>query len=191
MTNPWMGRFSEEASAPKKVSLKRLATGNGKPGKPSLAGLKKKPLPQKQTKEDFYSGGLLYWNATVTNGVKEIEIAFEPKPVRPVGTVDVSNGDQTYTFHNRYGSWMADVGEGRMAELARVANMLGTNMGQVEMYHHVRDRFEAELKVKGYLTIEQQQRKIEERAATQRSVQRSRATRQKNQTANPWMGRFG
>lgn len=180
-----MGKFAKE----KKVSLKGLATGNGKPGKLSLAGLKKKPLPQKQTKQDFYDEGLLYWNATIINGVSEVPL--DGVIVRPIGTVDVSNGDQTYTFHNRYGSWMADMGGGKMAELAWVARALGTNLDQEPMFRRVKARFDAELKAKKILDTDTQRNLIEERAKTTRAVTRSRTTRQKNQTPNPWMGKFG
>jgi hypothetical protein len=70
---------------------------------------------------------------------------------RPYGTVDVTNGDQTYTLHNRYGSWMHDVwnGNGAAAEPARVAAWLGIIMSQAEMGQKLTQRFEAELKKQG------------------------------------------
>ena len=144
---------------PPKVSLRGLTNGKHE-GRISLAALKPKPLPSKKTKQDFYAGGLLYWDAQIVAGVDDVP--FDGQTVRPVGTVNVSNGDQTYTFHNRHGSWMADMGGGRLAELAYIAAALGTNMSQVEMYEHVRDRFEAELKVKRILTVQQQRARIEE-----------------------------
>ena len=177
-----MGKYSR----PTKVSLKSLASDNGKkPGKPSLAGLKTKPLPKKQTKQDFYAGGLLYWDATITG---EASKGMHDGVTRPIGTVSVSNGDQTYVFHNRYGSWMADVGA-MMAEPARVANLLGTNMGQIEMYQNIKDRFEAELKVKGILTTEQQRAAVEEQKAVQRSRTTAAKKRAATNQANPWIAK--
>ena len=169
MENPWLAKLK-----PKKVSLKSLATDNGhrpslaglaKARKPSLASLKVKPLPQKQTKQDFYAGGLLYWNAQITDHDSR---GHDNGVFRPVGTVDVSNGNQTYTFHNRYGSWMADMGA-KMAEPAYIANLLGTNMGQVEMYQNIRDRFEAELKVQKVPTMQEQRRRVEEAEKAKRA----------------------
>lgn len=55
--------------------------------------------------------------------------------------VDVSNGDATYTLHNRYGSWLHDIdGEGRMAEPVRVARALGTGMSQLEVSQALGER---------------------------------------------------
>lgn len=153
-------------------------------GKPSLAGLKKpkpapggklsqlakkkeKPLPKKQNARDFYEGGVLFWNAAVTG---DTGVGYRNGVRRPIGTVDVSNGDKTYTLHNRYGSWMHDIeqGEGMMAEPARVAIWLGLKMNQVTMAMLLTRRFEAELKQDGIKTVHQQRADIERAEAEAR-----------------------
>ena len=48
----------------------------------------------KKSKLDFHRGGIRYHNVQQYEGY---------------WTVDVSNGDITYTFHNRCGSWMHDI----------------------------------------------------------------------------------
>jgi hypothetical protein len=163
--NPWAGRSN--GNKPADAKPKTL-------GDLLRAKKKTKPLPQKQCKEDFYAGGLLYWNAKVTDGPYKGETL--EKIVTPRGTVDVSNGDVTYTFHNRYGSWMADIGAGRMAELAWVAAALGTSMSQVEMYRHVSERFEAELKKQDRLTRDQQRILLERQAEEARKKSKAPKT---------------
>jgi hypothetical protein len=150
-----MGRFGQR----KTVSLKSLSRGNGRgPRKPSLAGVVKKPLPKKQNARDFYVGGMLFWNAKILG---EVTKGYKDGVFRPYGSVDVSNGDQTYTLHNMYGSWMAVMSTG-MAEPARIAAMLGTNMGQLEMYQNLQERFRLELKHEGVPSVHDQRRRVEE-----------------------------
>jgi hypothetical protein len=189
MANPW----SRKAKAKKITSLKGLAKTNGKaPVKPSLASLTKgKPAskpkpslrklvttepvvmerpyqePKPRVKEDFRIGGVLFSGAEVLG---EITAGHKDGTFRPFGSVDVTNGDQTYTLHNRHGSWMHDVwGTNQMAEPARVAMWLGLqNMGQMQMAQALGRRFELELKKQGVPTTHQQRLKLEEQAAAAR-----------------------
>lgn len=166
-----MGRFGE----PTKVSLRALSGSNGKaPGKLSLASVVKKPLPKKQNKRDFYSGGVLFWNA---KHLGDLTSGYRDGVSRPYGSVDVSNGDQTYTLHNMYGSWMADMGA-LMAEPARIASMLGIHMDQMEMFHCLQTRFLAELKYLRVPTVQDQRRRVEE-------VQKARRARASKPAPEP------
>jgi hypothetical protein len=191
MANPW----SRKAKVKKITSLKGLAKTNGKaPVKPSLASLSKgkpqttpKPKlslrklvttepvvmerpyqePKPRVKEDFRIGGVLFSGAEILG---EITAGHRDGTFRPFGSVDVTNGDQTYTLHNRHGSWMHDVwGTNQMAEPARVAMWLGLhNMGQMQMAQALGRRFELELKKQGVPTTHQQRLKLEEQAAAAR-----------------------
>jgi hypothetical protein len=187
VSNPW----SRKAKAKPKPSLKRLASTNGKaPAKPSLAALPKgqpKPKrtlralvttepvvmerpyqePKERVKEDFRVGGVLFSGAEI---VDRVSSGHRDGIYRTYGTVDVTNGDQTYTFHNRYGSWMHNVwGTSQMAEPARVAVWLGLqNMGQLDMSRALSRRFELEMKKQGVPTPHQQRVKLDEEAAAAR-----------------------
>jgi hypothetical protein len=100
--------------------------------------------------------------------------------------VDVSNGDMTYTLHNTYGSWMANVGRSHnMMEMAAVSRAMGITMGTVEMYHNLVARFEAELKLLGVPTLAQQRREVERQheAARKRTRQKEAALHDEN----PWV----
>jgi hypothetical protein len=123
--------------------------------------------PKERVKEDFRIGGVLFSGAEILG---QITVGHRDGMFRPYGTVDVTNGDQTYTLHNRHGSWMHDVwGENRMAEPARVANWLGLqNMGQLQMSQALSRRFELEMKKQGVLTPHQQRTKLDEQAAAAR-----------------------
>lgn len=181
MANPW----SRKA---KKLSLKGLAQANGKaPVKPSLAALPKgkpKPslkalvaspvdeerpyqAPKPRRKEDFSVNGVVFSGAEITG---EAVAGYKLGMTRPVGTVDVTNGNMTYTLHNRYGSWAHDVwhGDGSMAEPARVAAWLGITMSQLEMGQALSRRFELELKKQGIPTLHQQRIRLEAEAAEAR-----------------------
>lgn len=192
MANPW----SRKAKTKPKLSLKGLAKTNGKAqAKPSLAALskgkstqvtpKEKPSlrrlvttqpvvmerphqePKPRVKEDFRIGGVLFSGAEILG---ELTAGHRDGITRAYGSVDVTNGDQTYTLHNRYGSWMHDVwGTNQMAEPARVAIWLGLDsMGQLQMAQALSRRFEAEMKKQGVLTPHQQRVKLEEKAAAAR-----------------------
>jgi hypothetical protein len=187
VANPWSRK------AKRKPSLKGLAKTNGEaPVKPSLASLTKgkstevttkpslrklvssEPIaverpyqePKERVKEDFRVGGVLFSGAEITD---KVSVGHRDGTFRSVGTVDVTNGDQTYTLHNRYGSWMHDVwGTANMAEPARVAAWLGINMSQLDMCQLLTKRFEAELKKQGIPNKQQQRAKIEADAAKAR-----------------------
>ena len=123
--------------------------------------------PKPRVKEDFRVGGLLYSGAEVLG---EITAGHRDGITRPYGSVDVTNGDITFTFHNRFGSWMHDVWEGGgvMAEPARVIEWLGVDVHHVDLQHAMTRRFEAELKKQGILTPHQQRAKLDADAAEAR-----------------------
>jgi hypothetical protein len=190
-SNPW----SRKA---KKPSLKGLAKTNGKAlanppkGKPSLRKLVVNPVeeerpyqaPKPKVKEDFRVNGVLFSGAEVTGSALA---GYRDGMFRPYGTVDVTNGDQTYTLHNRYGSWMHDVwnGNGAAAEPARVAAWLGILMSQAEMGQKLTQRFEAELKKQGIPTLHQQRVRLENDAAAQRKRTRNPEPTEVTKK-NPW-----
>lgn len=164
MPNPW------SRAVKRKPSLKGLAKTNGSaPVKPSLRKLVttapapvERPYqePKPRVKEDFRRSGVLFSGAEVTG---ESYAGYRDGMFRPVGSVDVTNGDLTFTFHNRNGSWMHDVyTSSSMAEPALVAQWLGIDMTQVEMSHALTERFNAELKKQGILTPTQQRARLEE-----------------------------
>src|SRR3954470_20402459 len=187
MANPWSRKTK------RKPSLKGLAKTNGEaPVKPSLASLTKgkstemttkpslkklvssEPIaverpyqePKPRVKEDFRVGGVLFSGAEVTG---EMSGGYRDGMFRTVGTVDITNGDQTYTMHNRYGSWMHDVwGSSRMAEPSLVASWLGIDVGPVEVSHALTRRFEAEMKKQGVPTTHQQRAQLEAQALATR-----------------------
>jgi hypothetical protein len=123
--------------------------------------------PKPRVSEDFRIDGVLFSGAEITG---EVTAGYQDGMSRPVGSVDVTNGDQTYTFHNRYGSWMHNLwqGGGKMAEPARIAATLGIGMTQAQMSQALTKRFEAELKKQGVLTTHQQRNKLEAQATESR-----------------------
>lgn len=170
MTNPWSRKVK------RKPSLKGLAKTNGTTkAKPTLRALVttapapiERPYqePKPRVKEDFRIAGVLFSGAEITG---EVYTGHRQGMFRPVGSVDVTNGDQTYTLHNRNGSWMHDVyGGNTMAEPALVATWLGIDMSQIEMARALSRRFEAELKKQGVLTVTQQRARLEAEAAEAR-----------------------
>src|SRR5262245_58996131 len=103
MTNPYLpkGRGGEKRRS------NPWDPSNGRTQAKGLAGLlqrqpKQRPVPRPKTKEDFRSGGVLFHNAQYTGG---ITAGYKDGISRPAGSVDVSNGDMTFTLHNQYGSW--------------------------------------------------------------------------------------
>jgi hypothetical protein len=128
--------------------------------KGGLAALKKQKVQQqkKSSRLDFVIDGIRYHDAHIEN-----------IHGRPWGYVSISNGDKTYRFHNRYGSWMHPLGDGgRMAEPAAVAKHMGTNLSQLEVAQALTERFYKELKMLGIPTPEERIRQREEQARKQR-----------------------
>ena len=121
-----------ERERPKTLAELRAAKQQ-KPKPKTLAELRKAKVKQAQasSKLDFHRGGILYHNVRQMNGHWYI---------------DVSNGDKTYTMHNRCGSWMHDVDgrEGWMKEPAWVARALGTDLGQLPIAQALIHRLEIE-----------------------------------------------
>ena len=159
--------FVEQRRAEKKpktlAELRAMKQAQKRAG-PSSNGLaalraKKQASKAKASKLDFHRAGIRFHNVQQYNGY---------------WTVDVSNGDKTYTFNNRCGSWMHNVEgrEGWMAEPARVARALGTDMSQVEMSQSIMHRLELELRERGIPTREQLLRQHEEEAKAQRRKRR-------------------
>jgi hypothetical protein len=190
VTNPWIrkakpkgklsllgGKAKDNGKAPVKPSLASLSKGEPTPTKPSLktlTGVKhvdtERPYqePKPRVKEDFRVDGVLFSGAEITG---QFTAGYRDGMFRPIGTVDVTNGDLTFTMHNRYGSWMHDVwrGGGVMAEPARVAAWLGVHsMSQAAMSSALSRRFEAELKKQGVLTTHQQRARVDAAAAEAR-----------------------
>ena len=124
------------------IAKRRAERSNGAvPKKHGLAALREAKQAEKtkqvKSKLDFSLGGVRFHGAVVHS-----------KEGRPWGTVLMSNGDKTFEFHNRHGSWMCNIGAegGRMAEPAAVARVLGTGMGQLEVSQALMSRFNAEVK---------------------------------------------
>ena len=83
--------------------------------------------PKPRVKEDFRVGGILFSGAEI--GGQLITAGYKDGMYRTYGSVDVTNGDLTYTLHNRCGSWMHDMWDSSMmAEPARVAYWLGIDV---------------------------------------------------------------
>jgi hypothetical protein len=122
--------------------------------------------PKPRVPEDFRVAGILFSGAEITG---ETTRGYKNGMSRATGIVDITNGDQTYTMHNRNGAWMHDVWNNeRMAEPALVAHWLGIDMSQVEVSRALTRRFEAEMKKQGVLTTHQQRVKLDEQAAAAR-----------------------
>jgi hypothetical protein len=194
VANPWSRKVKTKPKG-KLALLGSKANTNGKaPVKPSLATLSKgkstqatpKPKPslralvttepvvierphqepKPRVKEDFRVAGVLFSGAEI---IDQVTAGYRDGIYRAIGSVDVTNGDQTYTLHNRAGSWMHDVyGTNQMAEPARVAVWLGVQMSQLEMSRALQRRFEAEMKKQGVLTTHQQRSALEVKAAAAR-----------------------
>lgn len=115
------------------------------------------------SKHDFTLDGIRYHNAHIHN-----------KQERPWGTISVSNGDMTFEFHNRYGSWMCNLDGGRhMAEPAAVARAMGTHATQLEVAQALTARYYAELAAQGIPTPEERIRIREQEARKQRRSNRN------------------
>jgi hypothetical protein len=213
MANPWSrkvkskgklallsGKASTNGKAPVKPSLASLAKGEPTPKpKPTLRALvtttpvvEERPYqePKPRVKEDFRANGVLFSGAEITGAVTA---GYRDGVSRPIGTVDITNGDMTYTMHNRYGSWMHDVwnGEGRMAEPARIAHVLGINMSQAQVSSALSRRFEAELKKQGVLTTHQQRAKLDAAAADARKRTRQPSKETTKVTSKPSLRGLG
>jgi hypothetical protein len=133
--------------------------------KGGLAALRKQRSGERKTnsKLDRTFDGLRYHNVRI---VEEFP--------HPWGRISITNGDRTFTFHNHYGSWLADLGEGRLAEPAAVARALGTKATQLEVATILQDRWYAALKLHGIPTPEERIRQREEEARQTRRGGRGR-----------------
>lgn len=121
------------------------------PSKGGLGALRKKheEARLRSSKLDFLENGLRYHNARVLGEGKG----------GPWGTVDVTNGPVTVTFHNRSGSWFTDISEqpGVMKEPKHT-----------EISQFLQIRFLKELESRGIPTTEQRRHKREEEERAQR-----------------------
>lgn len=109
---------------------------------PALAGLAK--ARAMSSKLDFISGGIRYHNARIYG---------ETAQGRPWGTVDVTNGDKTYTFHNKHSSWFYDIPGQAGYKKEPSSFEIATNLQR---------RFDIELKSRGILTLSEKRAKWEE-----------------------------
>ena len=114
------------------------------------------------SKLDFTLDGIRYHNAHIHN-----------REERPWGSVSVTNGDMTFIFHNRYGSWMCNIDGSLMAEPAKIARAMGTHATQLEVAQALTARYYAELKAQGVPTPEERIRQREEEARKQRRSNRN------------------
>ena len=144
----------KEAEKPKSLAELK-AQKDAKKAKPkTLAALKK-------SKNDISIAGVKFHNVQQMDGF---------------WTVDMTNGDKTYTLHNRHGAWFHDVREdgglhprtGPMAEPVRVALALGIHDSQLEVSQALSLRLERELRSRGIPTREQLVRQHEEEAKAAR-----------------------
>ena len=121
--------------------------------------MQKQSQPAKKSKADFNLSGVRFHNVQQYDGY---------------WTIDVSNGDKTYTLHNRCGAWFHDINgrDGYMAEPVQVAKALGTGMTQIEISQALMSRLDAELKLRGIPTREQALRQREEEAKISRRKNR-------------------
>ena len=134
---------------PKTLAELRASKQQAKPK--TLAELKK----AKRNKLDIIIAGVKYHNVQQVDGY---------------WTVDISNGDRTYTLHNRHGAWFHDLahGNGRMAEPVNVGRALGISDSQLDISMTLSRRLELELRARGIPTREQLLRQREEEAAAAR-----------------------
>ena len=129
------------------------------PRKNGLAALRAKKQAEKSSRLDFHMGGVRYHNVIDHGGW---------------WSIDVSNGDKTYTLHNRCGAWMHDVQgrDGWMVEPVRVARALGTDITQLAISQALSERLEREMRDRGIPTREELLRQHEEEAKVQRRKRR-------------------
>jgi len=156
-------RKQAEQPEPRPKTLAELRASKKKqapPPKPkTLAEIKAAKQFKRSARLDFRRAGVKYHNVQQLNGY---------------WTVDVSNGDKTFTLHNRHGAWYHDVGhEGRMAEPVRVARALGVSLSQLEISQALSYRLDRELKDRGIPTREQLLRQHEEEAKASRRKKRT------------------
>jgi hypothetical protein len=196
MSNPWSrGRPKSKAKAKPKANPWSRPKSNGQAPGGLLAGIgrKPKPVPKPLVKEDFREGGILFHNAHILGERR----ASRDGVVGRWGSVDVSNGDITYTFHNQFGSWMHNVeGSTMMAEPARVAMLLGIGLSQLDMSRYMTRRFESELRKQKIPTVAQQRSQIEAAAKAATEARKAAAAKPKptpkakaKPKPNPWTRR--
>jgi hypothetical protein len=147
-------RKQEEKQRPK--TLAELRASKAKPEKPkTLATLKQAKQAQRSSKLDINVAGVKYHNVQQMNGY---------------WTVDMTNGDRSFTLHNRHGAWFHDLahGEGRMAEPVNVGRALGISDSQLDISMTLQTRLERELRARGIPTREELVRQHEEAALAAR-----------------------
>lgn len=177
-----MANISAARKRRKQGALARLkerqANGAVKPkaAKGALAVLrerkqaKSKPLAtiRNRSKNDFVSNGIRYHNVVIEG---------ESKNGEPYGYVDVSTGDITRTFHNRFRSWFTNVNdEGNMKEPR-----------SFEIAANIQARWLRELKDKGIKSAAQKRIEQEEedrarrkRRAVMKAAQQAKKTAQQS-----------
>jgi len=147
-------RARKQAEKDRPKTLAELRASKRKPeAKPearpkTLAALKK-------SKQDFSVAGVKYHNVQQMNGY---------------WTIDMTNGDRTFTLHNRHGAWFHDLahGEGKMTEPVNVGRALGIPDSQLAISEALQTRLDRELKARGIPTRAQLARQHEEEAKAAR-----------------------
>jgi hypothetical protein len=123
-----------------------------------LAALRASKQAKKSSKLDFHRAGLRYHNVQQINGY---------------WTIDVSNGDRTFTMHNRFKAWYHNVtGSDRMAEPVQVARALGTQVSQLDISSALQARLYVELKDRGIPTPAELVHQRDEEAKAKRKQSR-------------------
>jgi hypothetical protein len=128
-----------------------------KPPEPpkTLAELKRAKQAKKSARLDFRRGGVKYHNVQQIDGY---------------WTIDVTNGDRTFTLHNKHGAWFYSRPNkpGYLAEPVAVARALGTDLSQLAITQALTSRLDRELKDRGIPTREERLRQREEEALAAR-----------------------
>ena len=143
-----------ERAKPKSLAELKARKDAEKARPKTLAELRKAKQAKESKKHDFSIAGVKYHNVQQMDGY---------------WTIDMTNGDRTYTLHNRHGAWYHDTGhEGRMAEPVRVGRALGISDSQLDISQTLQLRLDRELRARGIPTREQLLRQREEAAVAAR-----------------------
>ena len=186
----------KEANKPKGLaSLKKskpVGLAGLKKDKPSgLAGLKKKQSHSMKlnTKQDFLREGIKFHNC-IYRGPGEPMCYMGKKDA--FWSVDVSNGLQSYTFHNRWGSWMSGgVDKSGDALPGEITEKGGGISPPAFVAAGCRDRYMAELKARKLpdmqklraIREEEEKQKIKARLESER-IAKAREQRRANKAKN-------
>lgn len=144
-----------ERAKPKSLAELKARKDAEKARPKTLAELRKAKQREASKKHDFSIAGVKYHNVQHVDGY---------------WTIDMTNGDKTFTLHNRHGAWYHDIedGHGRMKEPVNVGRALGINDSQLDISQTLQLRLDRELRARGIPTREQLLRQREEEATAAR-----------------------